>query len=226
MSRASAFQQAVKGVSALALLSAPLVLHASCVSIGEGIGAAVSEELIAKDCWNGAFNLRPDFFAADPFRNSMHIRIQRGSDLLEFSDGVVILVDDIEAIRGQLDTPIPVTLPRGVAPPGVPVGTFCGESLCDSPVHVVLYLLDSCHTQNVVLYATEGTVTFQEIFSGDPNEKDATEKLTNGQFDVMVGDPRDIVLTGEEAGTIPNQSHLAGNFRFFFQRGQPAQRFP
>ena len=48
-------------------------------------------------------------------------------------------------------------------------------------------LLDSCHAQNIVLYGTGGTVRFDEIFSGDPNELDAAEKLTVGQFDVVVG---------------------------------------
>ena len=210
----------------LAVLAGVGSLHAACVSVGEGTGTVTSDALFARDCWDDPFDLEPDFFAADPFRETMHIRIQRGSDLLEFSDGVVVLVDDVELVRDSLGTPLQVTLPKGVAPPGVQVGTVCGETACSSPVHVALYLLDSCHSQNVVLYATEGTITFTELFSGDPNEKDAAEKLTEGQFDVLVGDPRDIVLEGEEAGTIPNQSRLVGDFRFFFQRGQPAQPFP
>ncbi|NUP07052.1 MAG: hypothetical protein HOW73_13440 [Polyangiaceae bacterium] len=207
-----------------ALCAGPLA--ASCVSVGEGTGSAKSELLVAHDCWDDAFDLEPDFFAADPFRDTMHIRIQRGSDLLEFSDGVVILIDDVPTVREHLGEALDVTLPKGVAPPGVPVGGVCGDQPCSAPVHVALYLLDSCHTQNIVLYATEGTITFTELFNGDPNEKEADEKLTEGTFDVMVGDPRDIVLDGPDAGTIPNQSHLSGDFRFFFQRGQPAQPFP
>lgn len=198
----------------------------SCVSVGEGSGDVISGELYARDCWDMPFDLKPDFFAADPFRNAMHIRVQRGEDLLEFSDGVVILVDDVELVRQHLGEPLEVTLPVGVAPPGVPVGTACGETACTSNVHVALYLLDSCHSQNVVLYATSGTVTFNEIFNNDPNEKEASEKLTDAEFAVTIGDPRDIILEGEDAGTIPNQSELTGNFRFYFQRGQPAQPFP
>lgn len=211
---------------ACAALGLGVAWAGACVSVGEGTGSAKSQHLYARDCWDDPFDLRPDFFAADPFRNAMHIRMQRGSDLLEFSDGVVILVDDVEQVRQSLGEPIPVTLPPGVAPPGVVVGTLCGEQQCASPVHVALYLLDSCHSQNVVLYATEGTVTFSELFSGDPNEKDAAEKLTEGELDVLVGDPRDVVLTGDEVGTIPNQSRIVGSFRFYFQRGQPAQPFP
>ncbi|MBL8742667.1 MAG: hypothetical protein JNK04_16280 [Myxococcales bacterium] len=210
----------------MASLFATCVIAGSCVSIGEGSGSVVSDHLYAKDCWDGAFDLDPDFFVADPFRNTVQFRMQHGSDLLEVSDGLVVLVDDIEAVRGMLGQDIPVTLPLGVAPPGIPEGTLCGEDVCSSPVHVALYLLDSCHAQNVVLYGTGGTVRFDEIFSGDPNEKDAAEKLTVGQFDVTVGDPRDIVLEGRRLGDLPNTSQVTGRFRFFFQRGQPAQPFP
>lgn len=217
----------VATAAALVALGATCVLTMSCVSIGEGSGSVVSDHLIAKDCWDGAFDLDPDFFVADPFRNTVQFRFQRGSDFLEVSDGLVILVDDIEAVRGMLGEDIPVTLPLGVAPPGVPEGTLCGEEgVCSSPVHVALYLLDSCHAQNIVLYGTAGTVRFDEIFSGDPNEDTAADKLTVGQFDVTVGDPRDIVLEGRQLGELPNTSQVTGRFRFFFQRGQPAQPFP
>jgi hypothetical protein len=212
--------------AALVALGATCVLSLSCVSIGEGSGSVVSDHLIAKDCWDGAFDLDPDFFVADPFRNTVQFRFQRGSDLLEVSDGLVVLVDDIEEVRERLGEDIPVTLPLGVAPPGVAEGNLCGEEVCSSPVHVALYLLDSCHAQNIVLYGTGGTVRFDEIFSGDPNEEDAAEKLTVGQFDVTVGDPRDIVLEGRQLGDVPNTSQVTGRFRFYFQRGQPAQPFP
>lgn len=210
----------------LTALGATCVLSLSCVSIGEGSGSVVSDRLIAKDCWDGAFDLEPDFFVADPFRNTVQFRMQRGSDLLEVSDGLVVLVDDIEEVRGMLGEDIPVTLPLGVAPPGVAEGTLCGEGACNSPVHVALYLLDSCHAQNSVLYGTGGTVRFDEIFSGDLNEQDAAEKLTVGQFDVVVGDPRDLVLEGRQLGELPNTSQVTGRFRFYFQRGQPGQPFP
>lgn len=210
------------GLAGLALVAAYAAL-AGCVSVGEGEGEVKSGRLYALDCWDDSYDLKPDFFAADPFRNNMHIRVQRGSDLLEVSDGVSILVDDVEAVRQSLGTPVPVTLQPGIAPPGVVVGTLCPEGGCSAPVHMALYLLESCHTQNTVLYAISGTVTFTELFSGDPNEKDAAEKLSKGSFDVMVADPRDF---DSATGEIPNQSNITGNFEFFFQRGQPAQPFP
>jgi hypothetical protein len=196
----------------------------SCVSVGEGSGRVVSDHLFARECWDDAYDLRPDFFGADAFRGAIHMRIQRGSDLLEVSDGVVVLVDDVEEVRARLGEPIPVTLPAGVAPPGRPVGSLCETGDCSSPVHLALYLLESCHNQNVVLYATSGTVTFEELFSGDPNEDQADDKLTVARFDVTVMDPRD--LPNDDDAPAPATSRLVGSFRFLFQRGQPAQPFP
>jgi predicted small secreted protein len=45
---------------------------------GEGAGRVVSDRLYVKNCWNGTFDLRPTFFASDPFANTQLIRIQRG----------------------------------------------------------------------------------------------------------------------------------------------------
>ncbi len=199
---------------------------AACVSVGDGIGFAKSEHLIAKDCWDGPFDLEPDFFAADPFRDTVHIRLQRGSDLLELSDGVVILVDSMEEVRGRLGEDIPVTISPGVAPPGLSPGDLCVGELCDSPIHAALYLLDSCHAQNTVLYAISGTVTFDELFSGDPNEADPAERFSSGRFVLTVGDLREVVIDDVGTPSVPNTSEIEGSFEFFFQRGQPAQPFP
>ena len=199
---------------------------AACVSVGDGKGDAKSEHLIAKDCWDGPFDLEPDFFAADPFRDTVHIRLQRGNYLLELSDGVVILIDSMEEVRGRLGEDIPVTISPGVAPPGLSPGDLCEGDLCESPIHAALYLLDSCHAQNTVLYAISGTVTFEELFSGDPNESDPAERFSAGRFALTVGDLRDVTIDDEGIPTVPNTSDIKGSFEFFFQRGQPAQPFP
>jgi hypothetical protein len=215
--------RACAGVGSFAMLA---VSH-GCVSVGEGEGEVRSDHLLAPECWDDAYDLQPDFFAADPALNTMVIRIQRGADLLEVSDGLIVLVDDIEAVRGHLGEPLPVTLPEGVSPPGIPVGALCGDTPCaQANIHASLYLLESCHSQNIVLHATRGTVTFDELFSGNPDEKDAAEKLSVGRFDLMVGDPREAVQAADGTYSIPNESRITGYFRFFFQRGQPAQPFP
>ncbi len=210
--------RAVAAVASIALVA--------CVSVGDGKGSAKSEHLIAKDCWDGPFDLEPDFFAADPFRDSVHIRLQRGNDLLEVSDGVVILIDSMEEVRGRLGQAIPVTISPGVAPPGLTPGDLCTGDLCDSPIHAALYLLDSCHAQNTVLYAISGFVTFDELFSGDPNEDDPAERFSSGTFTLTIGDLREVEIDDEGVATVPNTSLIEGSFEFFFQRGQPAQPFP
>ena len=110
------------------------------------------------NCWSGPFNLNPNFFAADPYDNSLTIRIQNGSDYASFSDGLSILVDNVHEIRGDapyspslLGRPLNVSLPVGVTTPGAPVIPQPNPAL----VHVTVYLQQSCPTQNVALYAVE-----------------------------------------------------------------------
>lgn len=211
--------------SGAALLSA---LAASGCSVGDGEGVVRSDRLYAEDCWDDAYDLEPDFFAADPFRETMTIRVQRGSELEEVSDGLSVLITDVPLIRETLlgvENGIQVTLPPGVAPPGVAPGQQCGGGPCPkSPVHMALYLQESCHNQGTVLYGLDGFITFQHLFSGDPNEQDAAEKLIEASFEILVGDPR-VTTIGLENRS-PTTNVVTGNFRFYFERGQPAQAFP
>lgn len=195
-------------------------------SLGQGEGDVKSDSLIAKDCWFGSYDLKPDFFAAVPYRQTLQMRIQRGTDLQEVSDGLGVLVDDVDWIRRDLlDQPLAVTLSPGVLPPGA---TFPPPPPEGQPaVHMALYLQRSCHNQNVILYAVDGTVTFHSLFSGDPNEEEGSEKFTDAEFSVWMGDPRDAPV-GASANEIPEdkRSLVTGFFRFYFERGQPGQPFP
>lgn len=132
------------------------VLATGC-SVGDGSGT-VSGTLDVPDCWSGDFNLNPDFFAANPYGDSVTIRIQKGGDYASFSDGLSILVDNVHEIRGDapyspslLGTPLTVSLPAGVSIAGAPVIPQPDPSI----VHMTLYLQKSCPTQNVALYALE-----------------------------------------------------------------------
>jgi len=221
-------------------LAVLLAMTAGC-SLGQGEGEVKSDELFAHDCWGsiaadggvqGApFDLQPDFFAANPYRDTLQMRIQRGNDLTEVSDGLSVLIDDVPKIREQLAlgsaSTFKVAIPAGVTPPGSPT-VPPDDLLADPPiVHMALYLQSSCHNQNTVLYAVSGTITFSALFSGDPNEKEANEKLTDATFEVNVGDLRDVPL-GAYPSEIPVdlQTKLTGSFRFYFERGQPGQPFP
>ena len=209
-----------------------LLLVAGC-STGEGTGWVRSDRLYIEDCWNGPFDLKPTFFAANPYREEeLLIRIQRGDNIEELSDGLTVHVRDIGRIRSELlGQPIEVGLPPGVTPPGVPV-----EADPDPPlVSLALYLHNTCHAENGTVYAMQpdrvegaagahSTITFASLFSGDPNESNADDRLTEASFEAVFADPRDLV--GQ--GTVPadKSSVVSGSFRFFFQRGPPAQPFP
>lgn len=197
---------------------------ASACSLGEGEGDISSQKLIVPGCWNGQFQLTPDFFAAVPYRRSVTIRVQHGGDTEEVSDGAIILVDDVDKVRTQIasapGTEFRVALQPSIVPPGFPIVPDPDPAL----VHLTLYLHRACHAQNSTLYAIDGKIKFSALFDADPNETEAAQKLTDAEFtDIAVADPRDHP-PGDE--TVQNVSHIHGFFKFYFQRGQPAQPFP
>lgn len=255
------------------------VLAPSGCSLGQGDGAVHSDALYARDCvlpTEGAvctyddpdaggpdagldygcdnYDLLPDFFAAVPSENTIQMRIQRGTDITELSDGIAVLVNDVDQIRAAIQAKrdvvmaqgatddealsefveVPVAMPLGVRTPGSPVSEAnpCDEAtqLCSvRPVAMALYLQKSCHNQNLVLYAVSGSIRFNSLWSADPAEGSAAEKLIYASsFDIVVGDPRD-APTGVPVGpdSIPPEytSRLTGHFRFYFERGKPAQPF-
>jgi len=202
-------------VQAAATLCA-LALGTGC-TVGDGSGSVTSDRLYISGCWNGSFNLQPDFFAANPYREeALMIRVQRGDNPTEASDGLTVIVNDLKEV--PLNTAIPVGLPNGVAPPGQPL-TGAKNPL----VTLSLYLHQTCHEQNSATYSVSGDITFKSIFSGNPNEEDSEKRLTEAEFKVKFADPRELVdATDPEAVT---SDDVTGWFRFYFQRGQPAQPF-
>ncbi|MCU0658649.1 MAG: hypothetical protein MUF64_26350 [Polyangiaceae bacterium] len=192
-----------------------------CCSVGEGQGEASSDRLFARGCLDGPYQLKPTFFASSPYRNTQTLRLQRTDEIVDNADGVQILVNDTARVRNSLGGPLRVGLPPAVRPPGVDIVPDP-----DPPVvQLSLYLHETCHGQNITLHALRGTITFRRLFSGDPTEDNADERLSEAEFDVEVGDPRDQPPQG---GEVPpeRRSRLRGWFRFFFERGQPAQPFP
>jgi hypothetical protein len=211
-------------------------------SLGQGEGSVYSADLIAADCWGGspvaadnAYDLQPNFFAANPYLTSLQIRVQRGTEQQEVSDGLAVQIDDVVPIREQIaankaaNLPPPsfvVALAPGVVPPCTPITP--PNPLLGAPiVHMALYLQYSCHNTNTILYSVGGSIIFSSLFDADPNEANAAEKYTDATFDVQVGDIGDVPV-GEPATDVPlsRQTNLVGYFRFYFERGQPAQTFP
>jgi hypothetical protein len=204
-----------------------LTLLLGC-STGEGSGSITSDRLVVGQCWEGPFDLGPTFFADDPFGDTQQIRIQRGDRQSSISDGVLIVVTDVAEIRkSQIGKPLALGLPVGVRPPGFPII----PTPTPPKVSLTLYLYNSCHVQNGAVYSVGGTITFDSLFSGDRNENNADARLTQAHFEAVVTDPREgVVATDGGAPTIDyptdRTSTVRGDFRFFFQRGQPAQPFP
>lgn len=147
-------------------------------SQGDGSGR-VAGTLNVPNCWTGPFELSADFLAGVPFRETLQLRIQNGSDFQSFSDGISILLSDIHKVRpdpdnnfaGRLKQPLFVDLPPEVTPPGVPVKAKADPAF----VSFALYLQKSCRTQNVTVYAveevtlpTDGTCTAAPMMGADP----------------------------------------------------------
>jgi hypothetical protein len=85
--------------------------------------------------------------------------------------------------------------------------------------------------QNGSLYAVDGTITFESLFSGDRNENDAKDRRTTASFRATMTDPRkaEFEQDGDTVRVVypeDRTSIVEGEFDFFFQRGIPAQPFP
>jgi hypothetical protein len=195
---------------------------ATACSQGVGEGSVKSDTLYVRNCWNGPFDLGPTFFGANPFSSDViAIRVQRGDDNQEVSDGLTVMVNDVQNIRdSELGHTLDVGLPPGVTPPGIPL-----QANPNPPaVSLTLYLQNTCHLQNGTIYSTQGKITFQHLFSGNLNETNSDDRLTDASFDATFADPRD--MASDHTFSIDVTSHVTGWFKFYFQRGQPAQPFP
>ena len=144
------------------------------------------------------------------------IRVQRGDNVEEMSDGLIVVVKDVAAVRKQLGQPVKVGLPAGVSPPGVPI-----VEQRDPPiVNLSLYLHNACHAQNATVQAVAGEITFSSLFNGNVNTSRAEDRLTHATFSADFTDPR---LDPQENPNVV--SRVEGEFEFYFERGQPAQPF-
>jgi hypothetical protein len=118
-------------ITTLTLAGAAFMITTSTngCTVGNGTGS-VTGDLFVTDCWSGKFDLQPDFFAATPNTDdSLIIRIQHGSDYVNFSDGLSILVTSVSTIRAAIDNDggmgqpqtFPISLPPSVLDPGTPL---------------------------------------------------------------------------------------------------------
>lgn len=209
------------------LLLAPL----GC-TVGEGTGDVKTDHLYVNGCWNGPFDLSPDFFGANPDQDeALMIRVQRGDNVEDVSDGLEVNVIDLQGVRktiadakagGADGADFAVGMPPGVTPPGVPI-TF---NPTPPKVTLALYLHHTCHQQVGTIYSISGTIHFTSLFSGDLAEGSSANRLTEATFtNIAFADPRELVSAADSMTQASLTSQVTGNFRFFFQRGQPSQPF-
>ena len=196
-----------------AQLAACLLLGAC--SVGQGSGS-VTGEVSFPECRlaTTTYDLRPDFFAADfvedpatvngHLRQILDIRVQRGSYGEWSSDGISLLVRNVDDIAGMLGTPIPVGSDQPVS-----MTLFLGAS-CDSGVPRARFF-----TVPAILDASSGTITFTAIYAPDldPNALHIEASFDHVRFE-------------DAAHPDERYADLSGHFSFFFQRGRPAQHFP
>jgi hypothetical protein len=69
------------------------------------------------------------------------------------------------------------------------------------------------------------TIVFNSLFDGNAAETNAQQRLTDATFDFYFADPREI-CPGGLGPPPPCRGHLTGYFKFYFERGVPAQPFP
>jgi hypothetical protein len=69
------------------------------------------------------------------------------------------------------------------------------------------------------------TITFTSLFDGNPDESDAAKRLSEADFELYFADPREM-CPGGLGPPPPCRGHLKGHFKFYFERGRPAQPFP
>ena len=174
------------------VLALSLLVFASAPACSQGEGdGRITGTLNVPNCWTGSFELSPDFFGAVPYREGLQLRVQSGSDFQNFSDGLSVLLYDINKVRPNQETafpgryrePLRVDLPPEVTPPGVPVKAEKDPAL----VALTLYLQRSCRTQTVTLHAvdevtipTDGTCEARAVMGADPTVGCAPDRESPG----------------------------------------------
>ncbi len=143
----------IAAISALVSFGAIAAAGLASCSVGtSSVSGSVSGSLNVPNCWQGPYNLNPNFYASVPYLTTLELRIQRGGDYETFSDGLEILIDDTsQIIPNEYGKPLTVSLPAGVTPVGVPLAANQNPSL----VHLSVYLQATCQIQDVALYALD-----------------------------------------------------------------------
>ena len=173
----------------------------SACSAGSGEGTAMGT-LSVKSCdrENVAFDLSPDFFAAEKVDGALELRVQRGGNLFIYSDGMTIYVHDVAVVRTQhLGQPIQIDpAPGALVQASLYLNSTCPSNFDETPVS---------------LPGIAGQITFSAIYDA---EHDNDQKRNQATFDIhFVHQEKDE----------NREAFLSGAFDFEYKKGSPAQRF-
>jgi hypothetical protein len=201
-----------------AAFAAVLVALAAACSTGAGDGD-VHGSVSLEGCGlvRGDWDMGVDFFAASYYENTLAIRLQNTGQEQAFSDGILIMVRDVDAVSKRLGETLAITVEPGIdafvdAGPdaGVPATTQ------GSPARATLYMNDSCPGNHYGFADGEGELVFDSIYVPDE------EKRVAGSFKLRFVDPR----SWKSPDDIGPHAELVGDFDFNYARGSPAQTFP
>lgn len=188
----------------LRFVGAVVLFLAGGCSAGSGEGR-VSAVVFAPNCGleGDTVEIRPTSFFAEEVNGFLNIHVRRGGELLDRSDGISLQIRDVSSVKtSSLGQPLPLA-PRGA----------------EATVTMTFFLNATCpidfDRQPVVYSCETGAVTFDALYAPDV---DASDTEISGRFQgVECVDPSD-----RES----RRATVEGEFRFFFTRGRPAQRFP
>jgi hypothetical protein len=176
--------------------------------VGEGEGWA-SAEVWAPDCdlEGDAYELRPTFFGSEAQPgDTLLIRMQRGSDSPQVSDGILIQVLGASTVQAEL-LGSPIDLGADDGDPRVIMTLYLNETC---PV-----ILERPENRSVAYTAVAGALTFDAIYAP---EASGSDKEIAARFD-------DVLLV--DAHDPDNLRAVAsGELQFLHVRGRPAQAFP
>ncbi|MET0343050.1 MAG: hypothetical protein ABW252_18730 [Polyangiales bacterium] len=174
---------------------------ASGCSVGHGSGELDGTVSIEGCRAEGPYRLRPTAFFADATERFLSLRIQRGSDQVVRSDGLMLLVEDAAELKRRFLGQV-IEVGRAAAP----------------AIDISLYLNESCPAERdktpVALSAVSGTIVFSSIYA--PRVSKSEVRIAAQLTDVLFVDPRND----------KRWARLNGVFDFLYTRGSPAQLFP
>jgi hypothetical protein len=199
--------ESARGPFAAALSVLGFAALASACSVGNGSGEVTGVvNSPSCDLKDEAYDMDPTFFAAETAGDQVILRVQRGGDFEDKSDGLIVLVRDAELVRKEM-LGMPIAVERARL-------TDTEEPL----VQMTFYLNETCAIERrktpTVFEATASTITFEALYAPRVNDDpDVRFSFDNGTF-VDPDSPED------------RNAVLSGAAEFLFSRGRPAQRFP